>query len=173
MLSFARPGGRQVANRRAEAGGTMLKSRWTWPLILLTAGATYGLLEWQVDDWNRDFTATSAATEYGAIDPELQPVMMAHTVEEAERAVLNATLSLKGWEYGEVAELQGVRTLYFTRTSPYLQIVDDVTVTIANVEDSVMISAASVSRSPWGDLGRNPRNLKALLRKVREILWAE
>jgi uncharacterized protein (DUF1499 family) len=151
----------------------MFKSRWIGPLILLTGGAAYSLLEWQIDDWNRDFTATSAATEYGAADTELQPVAMADSVEQAERAVLNATLSLQGWEYDQGVDEMGARKLRFTRTCPYLRVIDDVTVTIVSRDDEVVISASSESRSPWGDLGRNPRNLKQLMRKVREILWVE
>lgn len=177
MLSFAAEAVLTTLSFCAKARLAMLMGRWTsrwvWPLILLTGGATYGLLEWQVDDWNRDFTGTFAATEYGAADPELQPVLMADTIEEAEHAILNASLSLEGWEYSNACDEMGARKLQFTRTCPYLQVIDDVTVTIFSRDDEVVISATSESRSPWGDLGRNPRNLKQLLRKVRETLWTE
>ena len=41
----------------------MLK-RGTWALLLVVAVASYGLLEWIVDDWNRDFSSNTAATDF-------------------------------------------------------------------------------------------------------------
>jgi Protein of unknown function (DUF1499) len=150
-----------------------MKKRWTWAVLLILGVATYGLLEWTVEDWTRDFSHNSASTDNNSADPDLLPVTSAPTADAAERAIIDATLSLKGWEFGDMKDQQGNRVFRLTRNYPFLGIADDVTVTVTNVEDTVVIQATSESRSSWGDLGRNPRNLKVFLRKVRELLWKE
>jgi uncharacterized protein (DUF1499 family) len=150
----------------------MLK-RGIWALLLFVAVAIYGLLEWTIDDWNRDLSSNSAATDFNANDPDLRPVTSAPTVDAAELAVMNAALSLKGWELVEAADDQTGRSIKLTCNNPYFGFVDDIMVTIALGEDGVVIHATSQSRSAWGDLGRNPRNLKQLLNQVRQNLWRE
>lgn len=151
-----------------------MMKRGIWALLLVVAVAIYGLLEWTVDDWSRDLFANSANTNYTARDLELRPITEAPTVDAAERAVLNAALSLKGWELVSAADEQsGGRIITYTCIDPYFGITDDITVTIVNGEEAVVIDGVSKSRSTWGDLGRNPRNLKSLLNNVRRNLWHE
>jgi uncharacterized protein (DUF1499 family) len=173
MVTLERLGRRQTVGIRAAAENAMKTKRWAWAICLVVGLAAYAALEWTIDDWNRDLVVNSAATSVFASDSELLPVTMADTVDAAERAVLSSVLSLDGYEFSDSEEANGARILHLTHTSPLLKAIDDITVSITNDEDTVVIHAFSESRSPWGDLGRNPRNLKKLLGKIREILWAE
>lgn len=134
---------------------------------------SYGLLEWSVDDWTRDFFATSAATSPVASEPNLQPITTAPTQDAAQRAVMKAVEELEGWEFIELEDQMGDRIMRLTRTSPYLHAVDDVMVKITNHEDAIVIAATSQSRSEFGDFGRNPRNIKELFKAVRASLWRD
>jgi uncharacterized protein (DUF1499 family) len=146
---------------------------WIWGSLLLVGAASYGLLEWSVDDWSRDFIATAAATSSATSEVDLQPINSDRTTDAAQRAVLKAVENLDGWEYVDLEDQMADRILHLRRTSPYLKIVDDVTVTISIHEDSVIIAATSKSRSTWGDFGRNTRNIKQLFKAVRSNLWTE
>lgn len=146
---------------------------WIWCALLLGGAMSYGLLEWSVDDWTRDFFATSAATSLGASEPNLQPITTAPTQDAAQRAVMKSVESLEGWEFVALEDQMGDRILRLTRTSPYLKIVDDVVVTITNHEDAIVIAATSQSRSAFGDFGRNPRNIKELFHAIRVSLWKD
>lgn len=161
------------ARKRGDTGSAMAMRTWIWGSLLLMGAAGYGLIEWVVDDWNRDFFANTAATSNVSNEVDLQPITSAPTPDAAQRAVLRAVSSLEGWEYVEFEDQQGDRLLRLTRTSPYLKLVDDILVTITNREDIVVIAATSASRSSWGDLGRNPRNIKQLFQAIRDSLWRD
>lgn len=124
----------------------------------------------QVDDWSRDLTTNVAATHPDARDAALRPILSAASLDDLVDVVRRAAQGLPRWELGELDQLRGRCTLHLRRKSALFGFVDDVTVVVEDRGDRRVISAESRSRVGKGDLGQNPRNLKALLGRVRELL---
>jgi uncharacterized protein (DUF1499 family) len=142
------------------------------------------ILAMQVDSWSRDLIFNSANTAPDARDELLQPLTVSLSPEDAEELVQSAAARLARWELvaSDRAGAESAISLHYVRTSGWLRIKDDVTVIIQphdtepNHEmDAPHVSGATIqmhSQSPvgGGDLGRNPRNIKELMRAIRERL---
>ena len=61
-------------------------------------------------------------------------------------------------------------TLLFTRTSALFKFVDDVRVRVEDKGDHRIVNVGSESRGGKGDLGQNPRNIRALLAAMKKRL---
>lgn len=151
------PDPRQTRRRGLRRAGIAL-------LVLLVVLAA------QVEDWSRDLTTNVAATDPHARDAGLHPILSAASLDDLVDVVRRSAQGLPRWELGELEQRRGRCTLRLRRTSALFRFVDDVTVVIEDQGDRRVISAESRSRLGKGDLGQNPRNLKALLGRVRELL---
>ncbi len=125
----------------------------------------------QVDDWSRDLTTNVARTDPRAPDPALRPLRTARSRGEVAEALGEVAAGLSGWERLAVEE-EGERAtiVRLVRTTPLLRFRDDVTVRVEDLGQARAIAAESRSRVGKGDLGQNPRNLRALLTALRERL---
>lgn len=138
-------------------------------LAILAIGVVPVVL--QVDDWGRDLTTHVAATEPEAEDPRLRPFRTARSTEDVAGLVRETAEGLDGWEVAEETSPDpGSLTIHLVRTSTLFGFADDVEVRILDRGFFRLVEAESRSRVGKGDLGQNPRNLKALLGPVREGL---
>jgi len=123
-----------------------------------------------VDDWGRDFSSTSAATDPAASDARLHPFETARTVPELVEGLRFAARRIGDWTYVGDAGDADSRTVLFVRTNRILRFGEDVTMRIDDLGTRRVVSGESVSRLPIPDLGRNPRNLRTVLDELRTIL---
>lgn len=137
-------------------------------LVLLLAG--FALLAIYVDDWGRDLTTNHAETTANHTDPQLRSIVTRHSLEQATERTLTAIESLQNWEVVETEAGESDTTIQATRTTALMKYVDDITVTIREADDEVLIEAESQSRTGRADLGQNPRNLRELTAAVRDQL---
>lgn len=164
----------QVTEEQAKRPGR-LRAMLTTILVLLvlTVVATAAILVWQVDDWGRDLTTNVASTHSQSDDLALHPVRATCPLDEAAAAVMQAVSRLPRWTGGETSRDEDAVRLEFVRTTPLMRYKDDVTVLVESDGEGSVVSATSRSRVGRGDLGQNPRNLKELIRAVRQELGAQ
>ncbi len=144
----------------------------TWWMVLLGVVSLVilglGVVALQVDDWGRDLRTNVAETTPDAADTLLRPVTVTSSVEQAAARVEQAAATIPGLRAsGRLDSPEEVR-LSFVYTSKLFRFKDDVTVWVEEVPEGARIRARSASRVGTGDLGQNPRTLRALFRAVRE-----
>jgi len=138
-----------------------------WTAIVIAAAL---FLYFYVDDWSRDFSSNHAEISALSLDESLLPLESYRSTEELVEAVTWAARRIRNWEYvGEVRDENTTR-LIFVRTNRLLRFKDDITVRIEDRGDQRAVTGESRSRIDWGDLGRNPRNLRRLLEELRAVL---
>jgi uncharacterized protein (DUF1499 family) len=130
-------------------------------------GLLIGVLS-QVENWSRDFTTNTAATDEKSADPHLRPIDSALAPPELAKQVIVAAGKLPRWELADQSEADGVAKLHFIRTTGLWKFKDDIHVQIESTPGGSQLSAESRSRVGKGDLGQNPRNLRELLAAVRQ-----
>lgn len=137
--------------------------------MVLVAGLAI-FLALYVDDWGRDFTTTEAVIAAGSADRSLRPLRSERSVRELVLAVRGAARRIRNWEYiGEARDEEAVSVL-FERTQRLFRFKDDITIRIVDRGDHRLVTGVSASRWGYGDLGRNPRNLRRLLAELRAVL---
>jgi uncharacterized protein (DUF1499 family) len=122
----------------------------------------------QVEDWGRDLTTNVAETAPDAAEPMLRPLTVSLTADEAATLVLAVAAELPRWRFVSEEVDNGTRRLRFVRTSRLFRFRDDVTVWIEDLGGQCIVRARSASRVGNADLGQNPRNLRALMRALRD-----
>jgi uncharacterized protein (DUF1499 family) len=123
-----------------------------------------------IDDWSRDFSTNHAEISSLSTDPSLQPFESTRSKAELIEGVTWAAHRIRSWEYvGEAGDGKTTR-LIFVQTHRLLRFKDDITVAIEDQGNRRVITAESRSRLDWGDLGRNPRNLRRLLDELSGVL---
>lgn len=131
-------------------------------------GLLIGVLS-QVENWSRDFTTNTAATDDNASDSRLRPIDSASSPAELKDVVIAETSKLPNWELVEQIEEDGAAKLHFVRTTGLWKFKDDIRVQIGPIESGgSRLTAESRSRVGKGDLGQNPRNLRELHAAVRQ-----
>lgn len=134
---------------------------------IVILGLLIGVLS-QVENWSRDFTTNSAATDENAADPRLLPIDSARAPAELATRAIEAAATLPRWELAERTAADGALKLHFIRTTRLWQFKDDIHVRIEPMANGSRLTAESRSRVGKGDLGQNPRNLRELLSAVRQ-----
>ncbi|EMI56113.1 hypothetical protein RSSM_02448 [Rhodopirellula sallentina SM41] len=140
-----------------------------------------GRIVWMIDDWKRDWTTNHAQLSAANSDPGLRPIEINAGMEDVDGMIRAWVQTQSAWSVvsdtnGESDETQSsMRRMHLTRTTPLFRFVDDIHVELTPVETEAdsstrtRVVAESRSRVGKGDLGQNPRNLKAL----REGLLAQ
>lgn len=137
-------------------------------LVVVAAAAS-------VEDWSRDLRASEAATARAHADERLRPI------DEIELDPRTLSLRIEelvaqrlGWPHVSTELGPSSATLRFEARSR-LVFTDDVEVRLTPSPSGVGLSIEALSRSRLavGDLGANPRNLRALLEVVRAGLIAD
>jgi uncharacterized protein (DUF1499 family) len=143
------------------------------PAILALAallGLGFLVVALQVDDWGRDLTTNVAETTPDAADPLLRSLTVELPPGEMASRVRAAAAALPRWALCADVVEDGIRRLEFVRSSRLFRFKDDVTVWIDERGVRSTVRARSSSRVGRGDLGQNPRNLRALMRELRDRL---
>ncbi|MFM7073358.1 MAG: DUF1499 domain-containing protein [Planctomycetota bacterium] len=141
-------------------------------LTLLVAGSL-----WQVEDWGRDLTTNSAATDRQHVEPRMRPVFTNLSQLQVADAVKQVAPRLPGWQLvivgpsssESIIDASGF-TAHLVRTTPLFGFQDDVYLTITRQNGMTEVSARSRSRVGVGDLGQNPRNIREILGALRDHL---
>jgi hypothetical protein len=141
------------------------RTRW-----LIGGAAAVFLLAVTIDDWGRDLTENFAAISDDAPQPDLRPFVSRRSSAELAEAVRWAARRIKDWEYVGESTVDEATTLLFVRQGRVLRFTDDVIVRIEDRGAERVLTATSKARSSWGDLGRNPRNLRRLLTELQDVL---
>ncbi len=153
--------------------------------LAITVGII-GSVVLRIDDWGRDWTQNRAALDSAAPRPELRPVELDGSVQDAADRIRQWTETNSKWDW--VSEEQtgsdpagsDRRRIQLTRTTPLLKFVDDIEVELTlqptgqdstrqdTTSQRVIVNATSQSRVGKGDLGQNPRNLIELTTALRD-----
>ena len=115
----------------------------------------------RIDNWSRDFTENSASTEERFSD----------SVNVIDSKLERWVTQTSRWNVESKSESAGTIQYKITRATPLFRFVDDIDVKLAPDLDGsgTQLHANSQSRVGKGDLGQNPRNLKALVEGIRRI----
>jgi uncharacterized protein (DUF1499 family) len=151
----------------------MLRGRVLLVLIVCLLALPLVVVLLQVDDFGRDFTTNVAETSWSAADAALRPIAMDRPTNEIVTAIKEAVTTLPRWTIVAEERDSGLAVLRFVRTSGLFRFKDDITVLVEDERSRRVISATSRSRVGKGDLGQNPRNLRALMGAVRQRLGLE
>jgi len=151
----------------------MLRGRVLLVLIVCLLALPLVVVLLQVDDFGRDFTTNVAETSWSATDAALRPTAMDRPTDEIVTAIKEAVTTLPRWTIVAEERDGGLAVLRFVRTSGLFRFKDDITVLVEDERSRRVISATSRSRVGKGDLGQNPRNLRALMGAVRQRLGLE
>ena len=117
----------------------------------------------QIDNWQRDWTTNFAKLDPAAEDPNLRPLSVPENTADVARLIERWAGEQPKWSTVSVEKrADGSIVLHLTRTTPVLRFTDDIQVTLQPTEKGTLMNAESQSRIGKGDLGQNPRNLKAL-----------
>jgi len=123
-----------------------------------------------VEDWSRDLSINHAATSDDARDERLRTIVAPLPPADLATMVVKVAQSLPRWELVDRTDDSAGTGLHFIRTTGLVGYQDDIRVRIEAAGEGSRLSADSRSRIGKGDLGQNPRNLRELLAKVRELL---
>jgi uncharacterized protein (DUF1499 family) len=122
----------------------------------------------RVDNWKRDWTTNWARTDPQADSPDLRPLELPTDPATLRQEVIAWVDGQPHWTVLEASDGRP-HQLHLVRRTRVLRFPDDVHVTIeaAPRGDGSLLTAESRSRFGKGDLGQNPRNLKELIRGLR------
>ncbi len=137
--------------------------------VAITVGvAITGRLFWMIDDWNRDWTTNHARLSMTNPDPLLHPIEVDGDTDSIAERIKNWANGQSAWDVVPDESPDSGQRLHLTRTTPVFRFVDDIWVELTPLETAAddaprtRVDASSQSRIGKGDLGQNPRNLKAL-----------
>lgn len=135
----------------------------------------------------RGLTTNTAAISADADDPNFRPLVLSDSIDIVAERIEAWTKTTSIWDVvskedvSKEVESQEVLsqevlsqevgpervTMHLTRTTRVFGFVDDIHVTITSADGGCTVTATSQSRIGKGDLGQNPRNLKALIAALK------
>ena len=136
-------------------------------LVLVLIGIVLIGLFSQVENWKRDLSINHASLDPESTDASLHPPVVAESVEEVARRIVQFAENGSLWSVESKDLDQDPATIHLTRTTRIFRWVDDIHVRLTKVDDGVRVNAESQSRVGKGDLGQNPRNLRELVAAIR------
>ena len=128
----------------------------------------------QIDNWRRDWTTNTAELAPTATDPDLRPLELPQDVAQVREKLEQWVTAQSNWSLESAAAGNpdgepASTAVHLTRTTRWMRFTDDIHVELApGNEGGTRVTAKSQSRIGKGDLGQNPRNLKELVRALRE-----
>ncbi|PHR98532.1 MAG: hypothetical protein COA78_26065 [Blastopirellula sp.] len=168
--------GRPVLGKRliVNAGIYQMKIRRMWLYLLLAAVGILIILPTlilvtHVDNWSRDLTTNTAETSVDAADENLRTLDVQQNRDATIEIVLAVVEKIPNWAFIDQSEnKQGQHVLHVTRTTGVMRYVDDIYISIEEKNLGCRINVRSQSRVGKGDLGQNPRNIKQLIKQLRQ-----
>lgn len=121
-----------------------------------------------IDDWSRDWTTNHAELSMTNPDPLLHPIDIDGDVSSTAERIARWVARQSAWDVVPDDTSENRQRMHLTRTTAVFRFVDDIWVeltplpTSADEPPRTRVDASSQSRVGKGDLGQNPRNLKAL-----------
>lgn len=150
-----------------------LRKRMTYAILIVLL-AVLALAANQIDDWSRDLTTNVAETSEDAEDPLMRSLVLDTDFDSIESVVEKHVSLHPQWDIvGVNKEMPERRLIILTRTTRWLQFVDDVLVDLTTNNEQTHIQIHSQSRVGKGDLGQNPRNIRELNAALRVALERE
>lgn len=125
----------------------------------------------QVDDWSRDLTTNRAATSIDSSDPALRSLVLPASVDQVKEAINRFAEQNDAWTCDAIDTTSATATtLSLVRKTRWLRFADDVQVFLQATDRGTRVEVASESRVGKADFGQNPRNIRELLRALRDAL---
>jgi len=138
-------------------------------ITMAVLGVLFGIAALQIDDWGRDLSTNHAATRMDAAEPLLRPLDVPAPAAEVRAAIEEFANRDASWQIANLpAELSNDDVMHLVRVSRLFRFADDVHVFLQPTDTGTRIDITSRSRIGKGDLGQNPRNIRALMRALRE-----
>ncbi len=153
--------------------------RWVGITAGVVSAGVAGYCALLIDDWSRDLSTNWAEFAGASSDPLLRPIATTATLGEIEKALRDMCQQQSEWEWSDapivaceecqpiMAYEQAWHLLHVTGLMGYR---DDVAVFALRNENGYTLHATSQSRIGKGDLGQNPRNLRALHKELSQRL---
>jgi hypothetical protein len=85
-------------------------------------------------------------------------------------AIRQAAGRIKDWEFVGSARLDDTVTVVFERTGRIWRFTDDILIRVEDLGDRCRLTGESRTRTRFGDLGQNPRNLRRFLTELEIVL---
>ena len=117
----------------------------------------------QMEDWKRDLSSNVATLDAGSPDPRMHPPIVPESVQEVQAKIIGWADQTPLWSVESSDSTDQEAKIHLTRTTRVFGWVDDIHVLVRAEDDGTHVDAESRSRVGKGDLGQNPRNLRALL----------
>ena len=120
----------------------------------------------RIDNWRRDWTSNFAELSDQADDVELRPITVSGDPPSVAEKIRQWANQQPRWHFESVQDEGGMLVVHLTRATRLFRFIDDIHVKLVPSDEGTQIRAQSQSRVGKGDLGQNPRNLKALVRTL-------
>ncbi len=138
-----------------------------WVALAITALVVISILI-RIDDWSRDWTTNFAVLDEAAADVRLRPLHLSASPRVVSEQLQQWAERTPRWNVESADTSDTSARLHLIRTTPLWRFADDVRVEISVQDGETILNAESRSRVGKGDLGQNPRNLRALVEAVTE-----
>ncbi len=122
----------------------------------------------RIENWKRDLTTNFAKLDPQSSDPLLRPLTMDGSAECAADTIQRWVRTQPRWSIESQNKSGGAITMHLTHQTRLLRFTDDIRVFLVPEGDATRVNAESQSRFGKGDLGQNPRNLRALVSGLSE-----
>jgi len=159
-----------LSGGRTERELALQTKRKRWIRLAAAAAGLLLFLVFYIDDWGRDFTTNEAFVTPQSTDPGLRALRSERPLEEMVLAIRGAGRRIRNWKYIGEARDEAAVSLLFERTARVLRFTDDITIRVEDRGDHRLVTGVSKSRMGYGDLGRNPKNLRRLLSELEDVL---
>ncbi len=160
---------KQDTLKQNRLGPLQGKRKMGWGILAVVATSLVWM-GWLIDDWGRDWTTNTAATDPSAKSVDMRPLVIDLPPEQLAAVVRRWVDSEARWSIAGSEAIAGGERLHLLHQTRLLRFTDDVHVTLIAEEATgrpTTLSAHSQSRIGKGDLGQNPRNIKQLIAGVR------
>lgn len=137
---------------------------------LTIAGALLLVLVFSIDDWRRDFTSHHAEISFKSEDHRLKPLVSERTADELVVALQWAARRIGGWQFVGTSTAGADTRVLFVHGGRLLPLREDILMRVHDRGRDRVVSGQSTSRWEIPDLGRNPRNLRRLLRELEAVI---
>lgn len=142
--------------------------------------AAIALVVWlfvTIDDWSRDFVESEASLSSDEIVCAggrgqccLSEGLTGRSTAEVVGGLRMAARRIPTMRFTQEMSDGSTTLVQFERSARWIGRTSDITVRIEGARGSARLEAESKSRSSFGDLGQNPRNLSLLMSELADVL---
>jgi uncharacterized protein (DUF1499 family) len=137
-------------------------------LVLLVSSLVMWNILSHVENWKRDLTTNQAHLDPQASDPVLRPLTLQATPAQVADTIQHWATDQPRWSVESRQQQGATITMELSHRTALLRFIDDIHVVLSSTDQQgTLVEAESRSRIGKGDLGQNPRNLRALVAALR------